>query len=301
MSLLPPSERPARLDVGVISAGRVGAVLGAALARAGHRVAAVAAVSKQSRDRAAALLPDVPVRPADEVAAAADGLLVLAVPDDALADLVAGLATTGAVPTGALVAHTSGAHGIDVLEPLTMTGTLPLALHPVMTFTGTDVDLQRLDGASFGATTTDELRPVAEALVIEMGSEPVWIAEELRTTYHAALAFGANNLVTLVAEAADLLTRAGVANPGRLLGPLLGAALDNSLRHGDRALTGPVARGDAKTVAAHLHAIASRAPEALPAYVEMSRLTAVRALAAGTLSAERAATLLDVLAAPDPS
>jgi predicted short-subunit dehydrogenase-like oxidoreductase (DUF2520 family) len=115
------------------------------------------------------------------------------------------------------------------------------------------------------------------------------------------LAFGANNLVTLVAEAADLLTRAGVANPSRLLGPLLGAALDNSLRHGDRALTGPVARGDAETVAAHLQAIASRAPEALSAYVEMSRLTAVRALAAGTLSAERAATLLDVLAAPDPS
>lgn len=300
MSLLPPSERPARLDVGVISAGRVGAVLGAALARAGHRVAAVAAVSKQSRDRAAKLLVDVPIRPADEVAATAE-LLLLAVPDDALADLVVGLANTGSVRKGALVAHTSGAHGIDVLEPLTVTGALPLALHPVMTFTGTDVDLQRLDGACFGATTTEALRPVAEALVIEMGSEPVWITEELRTTYHAGLAFGANNLVTLVAEAADLLTRAGVANPQRLLGPLLGAALDNSLRHGDRALTGPVARGDARTVAAHLRAIASRAPEALPAYVEMSRLTAVRALAAGTLSADRAATLLDVLAAPETS
>jgi predicted short-subunit dehydrogenase-like oxidoreductase (DUF2520 family) len=300
MSLLPPSERPARLDVGVISAGRVGAVLGAALARAGHRVAAVAAVSRQSRERAATLLGDVPVHPADEVAAMAE-LLLLAVPDDALADLVIGLANTGVVRKGALVAHTSGAHGIDVLAPLTAGGALPLALHPVMTFTGTEVDLQRLDGACFGATTTDELRPVAEALVIEMGSEPVWITEELRTTYHAGLAFGANNIVTLVAEAADLLSRAGVANPQRMLGPLLGAALDNSLRSGDRALTGPVARGDSRTVAAHLRAIATRAPEALPAYIEMSRLTAVRALAAGTLSAEAAATLLDVLAAQEPS
>jgi predicted short-subunit dehydrogenase-like oxidoreductase (DUF2520 family) len=296
MSLLPPAERPARLAVGVISAGRVGAVIGAALARAGHRVTGVAAVSKQSRDRAAKLLTAVPILPADEVAAGAE-LLVLAVPDDALADLITGLAATGAVRRGALVAHTSGAHGIDILAPLTVTGTLPLALHPVMTFTGTEVDLQRLDGACFGATTTEELRPVAEALVIEMGADPVWITEELRTTYHAGLAFGANNLVTLVAEAADLLTRAGVANPERMLGPLLGAALDNTLRHGDRALTGPVARGDAGTVARHLEAIAGRAPEAIAAYIEMSRLTAVRALAAGTLTPDRAEALLDVLAA----
>lgn len=296
MTLLPPSERPARLAVGVISAGRVGAVLGAALARAGHRLVGVAAVSAASRDRAARLLPDVPVLPADEVAASSE-LLLLSVPDDSLADLVAGLARTAVVRRGALVAHTSGAHGIDILEPLTAAGTLPLALHPVMTFTGTDVDLQRLDGACFGATTTEELRPVAEALVIEMGSEPVWIAESLRPTYHAGLAFGANNLVTVVAEAADLLNRAGVPNPERMLGPLLGAALDNSLRHGDRALTGPVARGDAGTVGRHLQAIATQAPEAIAAYVEMSRLTALRALAAGTLSPERAETLLDVLAA----
>jgi predicted short-subunit dehydrogenase-like oxidoreductase (DUF2520 family) len=298
MSVLPPGERPARLAVGVISAGRVGAVLGAALARAGHRVVAVAAVSEASRARAASLLAEVPVRPAHEVAAAAE-LLLVAVPDDALADLVAGLASTGAVRPGTLVAHTSGAHGIEVLEPLTTSGALPLALHPVMTFAGTEVDLARLDGACFGVTTAEELRPVAEALVIEMGSEPVWIAEEMRTTYHAALAFGANNLVTLVTESADLLKRAGATNPQRLLGPLLGAALDNSLRHGDRALTGPVARGDAGTVSAHLRAIAAQAPEAISAYVEMSRLTAVRALAAGSLSAERAEALLDVLASQE--
>lgn len=294
MTSLPPSERPARLDVGVIGAGRVGAVLAAALARAGHHVVAVAAVSKASRDRAAALVPTAAIRPADEVAAAAQ-LLVLAVPDDALADLVRGLRASDVVRRGALVAHTSGAHGVEVLEPLHEAGALPLALHPVMTFTGTDVDLLRLDGACFGVTTLEEFRPVAEALVIEMGAEPVWIAEELRATYHAALAFGANNLITLVSQAADLLTRAGVPAPQRMLGPLLGAALDNALRHGDRALTGPVARGDAGTVASHLRAIRTYAPEAAAAYVELSRLTALRALAAGGLTPERAEALLDVL------
>ena len=275
-------------------------MLAAALARAGHHVGAITAVSEPSLERARRLVPRARVVPADEAAAGA-ALLVLAVPDDALAGLVGGLAAADVVSAGTLVAHTSGSHGIGVLEPLTRLGALPLALHPVMTFTGTDVDLQRLAGACFGVTTVEPLRPVAEALVIEMGAEPVWVAEALRSTYHAGLAFGANNLITLVTESATLLSRAGVDNPQRLLGPLLGAALDNALRHGDRALTGPVARGDAGTVALHLAAIRSSAPDAVAAYIEMSRLTADRALAAGILTPERAAALLDVLASPDPA
>ncbi|HVY09261.1 MAG TPA: DUF2520 domain-containing protein [Mycobacteriales bacterium] len=290
-----PADRPARLAVGVISAGRVGATLGAALARAGHRVVAVAGVSDASRRRAADLLPGVAVRPPDEVAGVAD-LLVLAVPDDALAPLVGGLATADVVRRGTLVMHTSGAHGTRVLDPLTERGALPLALHPVMTFTGTEVDLQRLTGAAWGVTSEEVLRPVAETLVVEMGGEPSWVTEALRPLYHAGLAFGANHLVTLVAQSAELLAAAGVEEPQRMLGPLLGAALDNALRSGDRALTGPVARGDAGTVAKHLVTLATRAPESVDAYVAMARLTATRALAAGLLDVDAAATLLDALA-----
>lgn len=290
-----PADRPARLSVGVISAGRVGAVLGAALARAGHRVGAVAAVSDASRRRAEAMLPTAAIKPPDEVAAAAD-LLILAVPDDALAALASGLAATGVLRRGTLVAHTSGAHGIGVLAPLTAAGGLPLALHPVMTFTGTEVDLQRLDGAAWGVTSDDVLRPVAETLVIEMGGEPSYITEDLRPLYHAGLAFGANHLVSLVSQAADLLASSGVEQPQRMLGPLLGAALDNALRNGDRALTGPVARGDSGTVATHLRTLALNAPQTLDAYVAMGRLTAARALESGVLDVEKATALLDVLA-----
>jgi predicted short-subunit dehydrogenase-like oxidoreductase (DUF2520 family) len=298
MSSLAPGDRPARLAVGAIGAGRVGAVLTAALARAGHRPVAVSAVSRASRRRAEALLPDVDVVAPDEVARRAD-LLVLAVPDDALPRLANGLAAAGVVRPGTLVAHTSGAHGVAVLDPLTRAGALPMALHPVMTFTGTDVDLQRLAGACFGVTAPAELQLAAEALVIEMGAEPVPIAEELRPLYHAALAVGANHLVTLVAQSADLLAQAGVERPARMLGPLLGAALDNALRRGDGALTGPVARGDAETVRAHLDVLDT--PEVRSAYVAMSRLTALRALAAGVLSADAAEALLDVLASNEAS
>jgi predicted short-subunit dehydrogenase-like oxidoreductase (DUF2520 family) len=295
---LSPDERPARLAVGTIGAGRVGAVLTAALARAGHRPVAVAAVSRSSLRRAETLVPQAEVLPADQVAQRAD-LLLVSVPDDVLDELVIGLARAGAVRPGTLVAHTSGAHGFRALDPLTQVGALPLALHPVMTFTGTDVDLQRLHGACFGVTAPDELRLAAEALVIEMGAEPVWIDEQLRPLYHAALAMGANHIVTLVNQAAALLTEAGVEHPGQMLGPLLGAALDNALRHGDAALTGPVARGDAGTVRAHLQVLTD--PAVRSAYVAMSRLAAVRALAAGTLTADRAEALLDVLASDEAS
>ncbi len=280
-----------RLTVGVVSAGRVGAVLGAALARAGHDVRAVAAVSEASRARAADLLPGVPVRPADEVARGCS-LLLLAVPDDALAGLVAGLAETGALHPGQLVAHTSGRDGVGVLEAAVRVGVLPMALHPVLPFAGRPVDLARLTGAAFGVTAPEPLLPIAEALVIEMGGEPVRVAEHLRPLWHAALAHGANHLVTLVSSAADLLRAAGAEDPGLVLGPLLGAALDGALRSGDAALTGPVARGDASTVAAHLAALPD---DVRPAYAVLARLTADRALASGRLAASSAADLLAVL------
>ena len=284
-----------RLAVGIIGAGRVGATLGAALARAGHTVVAASGVSKASRDRAEAMLPGVPLLPADEVVAAAD-LVLLAVPDDTLAGLVEGLAETGTWRPGQIVAHTSGAHGLAVLDPAARRGAMPLAVHPAMTFTGRPEDLQRLAGVSFGTTAPAGFEPVASALVIEMGGEPVTIAEELRPLYHAALVVGSNHLVTLVAESMDLLRQAGVDNPGHVLGPLLGATLDNTLRYGDGALTGPVSRGDAGTVRTHLATLSVHTPGGVPAYVAMARRTADRAIGAGRLKPVDAEPLLDVLA-----
>jgi len=291
----PELRHPAELGVGVVGAGRVGTALAAALRRAGHRIEAVSAVSEASLRRVEKILPGTPVRRPEEVVASAD-LVLLTVPDDVLPGLVAGLASTGAPLSGRMLAHASGRHGLAVLEPAVRQGAMPLALHPVMTFTGRPDDVDRLAGISFGVTAPGPLRPVAEALVMEMGGEPVVIAEEDRDLYHAALAGAANHLVTLVVQACDLLAEAGVPNPPRMLGPLLGAALDNALRLGDAALTGPVARGDADTVAGHVAALRAAAPEALPAYLALARLTADRAMASGMLAAPDAQRLLDVLA-----
>ncbi|GAA1237918.1 DUF2520 domain-containing protein [Prauserella halophila] len=290
--------RPARLAVGVVSAGRVGSVLGAALTRAGHAVTAVSAVSDASVHRAERLLPDAEILPPDEVARRAD-LVLLALPDDVLEPMTAGLAGAGALRPGQIVVHTSGAHGVGVLRAASDAGALPLALHPVMTFTGRAEDPDRLTTASVGVTATsgdDAAWHVGEALTVEMGAEPVRVPEAARPIYHAALAHGANHLATVVADCVELLADAGVDHPDRVVAPLLSASLDNSLRHGGRALTGPVARGDTGTVTSHLRVLAEQAPDVEPTYAALARRTVARAKLAGLLGDDAAAeleTLLD--------
>jgi predicted short-subunit dehydrogenase-like oxidoreductase (DUF2520 family) len=259
---------------------------------------AVSAVSEQSRARATALLPGIPITPVEEVVARAE-LVLLTVPDEALPSLIAGLSATSSWQAGQLVVHTSGRYGTAIFEGASGHHILGLALHPVMTFTGTPTDLLRLADCCFGVTAPGALRAVAEALVLEMGAEPVWIQEQDRPMYHAGLAHGANHLVTLVAQAKQVLGSAGVQDPERLIAPLLHAALDNALRLGDGALTGPVARGDAGTVAAHLAQLNEQTPDIRPTYVALARATAERALASGRLTAADAEPLLDILAAPE--
>ncbi|NEW27622.1 Rossmann-like and DUF2520 domain-containing protein [Nocardia cyriacigeorgica] len=286
-----PDPAPARLTVGIVSAGRVGSAFGVALERAGHVVFGVSAISDASVHRARTRLPESRILPVEEVAASSE-LLILAVPDSELAGLIRGLASAGVVRPGTLVAHTSGANGVGVLAPLTELGARPLAIHPAMTFTGHDEDLARLANACFGITAADEIGyAIAQSLVIEMGGEPVRVAEEHRTLYHAALAHGSNHLVTVIVDAVAAL-RAALDGPGllgqqvvddapgglaeRLLAPLASAALDNALRRGQSALTGPVARGDADAVGAHLRALDALDARLAASYRALSLRTAER-------------------------
>ncbi|HKY58688.1 MAG TPA: Rossmann-like and DUF2520 domain-containing protein [Aeromicrobium sp.] len=275
--------------VGVVGAGRVGAVLAAKFRAAGHPVVGVSGRSAASQLRIQTLLEGVESLEPAEVVERADVVLI-AVPDDALADVAAELAAH--VRAGQVVMHTSGRHGLAVLAPMTDAGARAIAFHPAMTFTGTEVDLER--ACAYGLTARPADRPLAEALVIELGGTPEWIDETDRTSYHAALSHGANHLNTLVAQAMDVLRGAGVADPSAVLRPLLTAALDNTLAYGDAALTGPVARGDVSTVQAHTETLAGQ-PEILDAYVALARATAARAAESGRIDAATAAALRQVL------
>ncbi|MGH3498294.1 MAG: Rossmann-like and DUF2520 domain-containing protein [Nocardioidaceae bacterium] len=284
-----------RFHLGVIGAGRVGAVLAAGWRTAGHDVAAVAGESPASRTRIETLLPGVDITDPREVVRRAD-LVLLAVPDDALSDLITELVAAQVIRPDHVVVHTSGRHGTGVLEPAARLGADVIALHPAMTFTGTHVDLDRLAGCTFALTAAEgTARSVGAGLVADLGGRVTLVPEEQRTLYHAALAHGANHVATLVSQAMDLLRQAGVTDPSATLRPLLSAAVDNALAYGDAALTGPVVRGDLATVAAHLDALRAAPPATLDSYLAMARATSERAVADGRLARPRASDLAEVL------
>lgn len=220
--------RDGRLGVGIVGAGRVGPVLGAALGAAGHAVVGISAVSTASRDRADAMLPGVPVLPVPDVIERSE-LVLLAVPEPELAALVQGLAATGAWQPGQLVVHTAASHGVGVLAPASGVGAIPLAIHPAMAFTGTSIDLARLRDAWFAVTAPAPVLPIAQALVVEMGAEPVVIAESDRPAYAEAIDAASGFARAIVEQAVDRLREIGVERPGRVLGSVVRSAVENAL------------------------------------------------------------------------
>ncbi|HWH26722.1 MAG TPA: Rossmann-like and DUF2520 domain-containing protein [Pseudolysinimonas sp.] len=223
------TQRDGRLGVGIIGAGHVGPVLGAALLGAGHAVVGISAVSQNALDRADAMLPGVPVLNVSTIVERSE-LVILAVPDTELPELVAGLAATGTWVPGQLVAHTAPGFGVAVLAPAMAAGAIPLALHPAMSFTGTSIDLVRLRESWFAVTAPAPVLPIAQALVVEMGAEPLVVAEADRAAYAEAIAAATGFATAIVAQAATALREVGIDEPSRILGPLLRSAVENALR-----------------------------------------------------------------------
>ncbi|MFE1665802.1 DUF2520 domain-containing protein [Microbacterium sp. P02] len=220
-------SRDGRLGVGIVGAGRVGPVIGAALAGAGHALTGVTHGSDD--ERVEAILPGVPVLDALEVVRRSE-LVVVAVPHDQLPGLVAGLAEVSAWQPGQLVLHTDPAYGVDVLAPAVGRGVIPLAVHPAMIFTGTSMDLRQLHHTYAAVTAPAPVLPIAQALAVELGCEPVVIAEADRLAYAEAISTATAFSRSIVQQAAALLTGAGVENPGLYLSALVHSAIDQALQ-----------------------------------------------------------------------
>lgn len=289
--------KPNRLGIGIIGAGRVGAVLGRALQQAGHTITGVHAVSEASVARAEALLPEAPILEIPDILRRSEAV-IFAVPDDVLDSLVSGLAAAGHIQTGHLLVHTSGRYGTSVMDSVRQHGAIPVAIHPAMTFTGLSLDVDRLQNTAFGITADPVVAPIAEALVVEMGGIPVTIPEAARPTYHAAMAHASNHLVTLTAQAQAMLAAAGIDHASKLLGNLMTASLENALTNGDQALTGPVSRGDTGTVAKHLETLKTLDdPDLFETYRGMALATARRAAEADFINAAKLEEFLQILEA----
>ena len=135
-----------------------------------------------------------------------------------------------------------------------------------------------------------------------MGGEPVVVAEEDRPLYHAGLAHGANFIAGIAVQTTRILAEAGIENPALYVRPLLEAALDRALTEGVAGISGPAARGDAGTIAAHARCLASREELAgeRDTYEDMTRAL-IRLLRDARLLDERSATCVEAaLLEPGP-
>lgn len=220
-------RRDGRLGVGIIGAGRVGPVVGAALAGAGHAVTGITAGSDD--ERASAVLPDVPVLEALDVVRRSE-LVVIAVPHDQLPGLVSGIAELGGWQLGQLVLHTDAAYGIEVLRPAAERGAIPLAVHPAITFTGTSIDLRQLQAGYAAVTAPPAVLPIAQALAVEIGCEPVVIAEADREAYADAIDSVTAFSRSIIGQSTARLRGIGVENPGGYLSALVQSAVESALR-----------------------------------------------------------------------
>lgn len=259
-----------RTTVAVIGPGRVGTLLGTSLSRAGHRLVAVAGGSGASRDRLCGLVAGA--RPHDDVttAAGAASLVVLAPPDDALADVVTRIAVGDGFREGQRVVHVSGAQGLGVLRRAALSGARVAACHPAQTVPRGATDPEVLVGAAWAVTADPDERGWARDLVEQLGGSPHDVPDEMRVLYHAALTLGANAAGAAVAAARALLIGARVEDPAAFLDPLVRASVANVLAEGAGALTGPVVRGDAGTLERHLRRLDDDVPWLAEVYRHLS-------------------------------
>jgi len=183
-------------------------------------------------------------------------LVLLAVPDEAIADVA------GRISIGPWVAHVSGATSLTALDPHERR----FSVHPLQTLTA-DRGPEQLDGAWAAVTAeTDEAAAVANWLAETLGLRPFPLADAEKPLYHAGAAMASNFLVTLYRAAARLLEETDA--PPEALVPLMTRTIENGF-----ALTGPIARGDWSTVEAHLDALAERAPDLVPLYRALAEAT----------------------------
>jgi predicted short-subunit dehydrogenase-like oxidoreductase (DUF2520 family) len=284
--------------IGIVGAGAVGTALGVALSRAGWPVHAVASRDPERRARFRGL---VDVRRAfvdaqtlvEEVE-----LIIVAVPDDALASFAQSVRMYG----GQAMVHTSGALGAEVLLPAMAAGTQVGSFHPLVAFADTERAVEALRGATIAIEGDDQLLTLLAEMAEALGARPVRLVPGSKTAYHAAAVLAAGGFVALLDAIAELARVAGLDEQGALAvyGPLIEGTLGNARALGIRqALTGPITRGDAGTLRAHLATLETHAPDVLALYRAAAEREIDLALGRGALTPAGADTLRASLASVD--
>ena len=290
-----PGEPPL---IGIIGAGAVGTALGVALSRAGWPIQAVASRDPGRRERFRSLVEGVRVFSEPQALLDEVELILVAIPDDAIAPLAGSLQLYG----GQAIVHTSGALDADVLAPAMAAGTQIGAFHPLVAFADTERAVAALHGATIAIEGDDQLAALLADMAEAIGARPVRVAAGSKAAYHAAAVLAAGGFVALLDAIVTLGAVAGLDEAGSLAiyGPLIEGTLGNARALGVRAaLTGPIARGDVGTLERHLAALRAHAPGVLELYRAVGEREVDLALARGTVSPEAAQRLRTALARAD--
>ncbi len=216
------------MKIGFVGNEPAGPVLAKAWALAGHELVGAAVDSPEAIERVETLLPDLPIAGMAAVAEDAD-LVLLAVPYSDVEIVCDGLTDLGLFGPKKLVAHLSPLRGYGVLASAAQLGAVPIALHPVMHFSGTSMDLLVLKNSTIAISAPEMLLPIAQALAIELGGEPLVVQEHQRAAYAEAFEVASSFSSLVVQQAIGILEQAGVEAPAKLIGPVVRSAVDKAL------------------------------------------------------------------------
>jgi predicted short-subunit dehydrogenase-like oxidoreductase (DUF2520 family) len=286
-------ERP----VSIIGAGIVGTAMGKLLESRGYEIAAVAARTQTSLDRASSYLDAHATNDVAEAARLGD-IIFITTSDDYVQAACEDIAARGGFTVDDFVFHTSGALPLSALGGAKHAGARVGSIHPMQAFATIDGAIDSLPGSVFGVTAEDEALMVASDIVRDLGGEVIVVKDEDKALYHAAACAVSNYLVTLFDYAESLYQVIGVPEDiaRQAFMPLLKGTVDNIAKLGPaQALTGPIARGDVGTITRHLEAIDRSAPWAGPIYRELGSYTVKVAMEKGSVDEASARALLETL------
>ena len=280
--------------IGFIGAGTTGTALAVRLAQHGYQVIAVSSRSLTSAEKLAGRVSDCKAyNGAQEVADIAQ-LVFITTPDDTISKIAA----EAQWHRGQSVAHCSGAHSVDILEPAKQLGANTGCFHPLQTFASVDQAIENIPGSTFAIEAEETLSSTLKEMATVLEGDWVILKAGDKVLYHAAAVFACNYLVTLVKLATDLWQTFDVSpsQATKALMPLLKGTLSNIENVGlPNCLTGPIARGDLGTISRHIESLEKQATPLLSIYKELGLQTIPIALAKGKIDSQRAEELKALL------
>jgi len=285
-------------DIAIIGCGKVGTSLAFFLSGAGYRISGFFSKTRSSAENAARLVdgPD-PAQSPWEITRAADVVLITT-PDDVIAAACREIAAHRGFKKNSAILHCSGALPSTILSPARESGALAASMHPLQSFAAARTDINPFDGINMALEGDGPAVALATRMAQDLGANVHTIKTEGKTLYHAAAVAASNYLVTILDLALKMLQAAGMepADGFAILKPLIEGTLNNVEKIGiPEALTGPVARGDVDTVAAHIDHIVAQVPELKALYCSLGIDTAGIARAKGSIDDDRVADFIKLL------